>query len=403
MDAAGFNFETDFKDTKRLIKEMCAENNLNLKKIYSDKKALLGSREKTIIFCGFTDKDDDLSFIRTLKGQGRICLYIGYSENPTDAEAIIGAFAAARKRKSAALSASIRAAKRKNAELGRVPNAVFGYDKVSGELFRMSINTGEAETVKRIFSLYTKEKIGLGAIADILNSENIKTKRGCTWSQNAVSRILKNQIYIGKITSCKQRSDIESGRRIENDKSDFVTVLNEDMRIIDDDMFSSAQVLLKSKGYNFTKKGEEKLFAELIKCGECGSAFRRISRTYKNTYVSWICSGRNSKGIKFCGNSFAIAEEELANALRDYFKELIKNRNKAESFLEAEAKKINPDLSRGEFGQIIKNGFENMKRAADGENNFSEVISHMTAYKDGTVDIYLKMAVDMGVNKTIDL
>ena len=68
------------------------------------------------------------------------------------------------------------------------------------------------------------------------------------------------------------------------------------------------------------------LFSTLIKCKECGWSYRRIVRTYKNTYIRWGCSGRNGKGASSCANATLIDEEELIQVLQNYFSNLLKSK-----------------------------------------------------------------------------
>jgi len=66
----------------------------------------------------------------------------------------------------------------------------------------------------------------------------------------------------------------------------------------------------------------------LIKCKECGWSFRRTVRTYKNTYVRWVCSGHNGKGADSCPNAIAVDEEELIQALQEYFQDVLSKKKK---------------------------------------------------------------------------
>ena len=60
------------------------------------------------------------------------------------------------------------------------------------------------------------------------------------------------------------------------------------------------------------RQSNKYLFSTLIKCKECGWSFRRIARTYKNTYVRWVCSGHNGQGAAVaCPNAVTVDEDEL--------------------------------------------------------------------------------------------
>lgn len=72
------------------------------------------------------------------------------------------------------------------------------------------------------------------------------------------------------------------------------------------------------------RQSNKYLFSTLIKCKECGWSFRRTVRTYKNTYVRWVCSGHNGKGADSCPNAITVDEEDLIQALEEYFAEMLK-------------------------------------------------------------------------------
>ncbi|HEY3366100.1 MAG TPA: recombinase family protein [Symbiobacteriaceae bacterium] len=76
--------------------------------------------------------------------------------------------------------------------LSRAP---FGYGLVDKQLV---INASEAAVVRMIFDLYLQER-GTRAIAVWLNQQGIKTKQGCAWTDFAVSYILRNPVYAGKV------------------------------------------------------------------------------------------------------------------------------------------------------------------------------------------------------------
>lgn len=128
-----------------------------------------------------------------------------------------------------------------NAEKGRVPNIVFGYDKTIGDYFNLSINENEAKAICQIFQWYTGVGYGGSKIANMLNERGIKTKRGNNWSQNAVCWILTNEIYTGKIINGKEEiADFLTGQRKEKDESEWLVTIRPELRIIEDEVFDKA-------------------------------------------------------------------------------------------------------------------------------------------------------------------
>ncbi|MBP0981005.1 MAG: recombinase zinc beta ribbon domain-containing protein, partial [Oscillospiraceae bacterium] len=99
---------------------------------------------------------------------------------------------------------------------------------------------------------------------------------------------------------------------------------------ISDETFQQAQDILRSRhdAFKLTKERQSNkhLFSTLIKCKECGWSFRRNVRTYKNTYIRWVCSGHNGKGIDSCPNAITVDEDELIEVLQEYFAKLLKEK-----------------------------------------------------------------------------
>lgn len=275
---------------------------------------------------------DSLENVRMLKGLDIDIVFInneGILESGS--ELMFTIMAAMAQEESVNTSKRVKFGKRQNMANGKVPNLVYGYDKVPGELFTLHINQEEAAVVRQIFERYVYQGDGCLAIAKALNSSGLRTKRGCLWSQNAVARIIRNEIYIGRIVNGREATrEIYSTKRLKCDKSQWLIHENESLRIISDKLFQSAQNLLESRKEAFHLNGKRQsnryLFSTLIKCKECGRSFRRIERTYANTYVRWVCSGRNGDGVEACGNAVKIKEEELLSAIRSYLLEWQKDR-----------------------------------------------------------------------------
>ena len=179
----------------------------------------------------------------------------------------------------------------------------------------------------------------------MLNERGLKTKRNCQWSQNAIGHILRNELYTGKIINGKQEvTDFLTGQRADKDETDWIVVDKPELRIIDDETFQLAQEVLHSRHGTFRltreRQSNKHLFSTLIKCKECGWSFRRSVRTYKNTYVRWVCSGHNGRGANSCPNAVTVDEEELIEALQEYFSELLKAKKSVISYVVSQFQKV---------------------------------------------------------------
>ncbi len=289
---------------------------------------------------------DLLQSVRKLKSLGIETQFL--TANMTsmgNSEFVLTIFGALAQEESANTSKRIKFGKKMNAEKGRVPNIVFGYDKTIGDYFNLSINENEAMAIRQIFQWYTEEGYGGSKIANMLNERGIKTKRGNNWSQNSVCRILTNEIYTGKIINGKEEiADFLTGQRKEKDESEWLVTLRPELRIIEDEVFDKAQDILKGRHDSFKitheRQSNKYLFSTLIKCKECGWSFRRTVRQYKNTYVRWVCSGHNGKGADSCPNAVTVDEEELIQALQDYFQEILSKKKKVINYVIKEFQRV---------------------------------------------------------------
>lgn len=289
---------------------------------------------------------DLLQNVRKLKALGIETQFL--TANMTsmgNSEFVLTIFGALAQEESANTSKRVKFGKKMNAEKGRVPNIVYGYDKIIGDYFNLTINEEEAKVIRQIYKWYTEEGFGGAAIANKLNEKGIKTKRNCKWSQNATCRILSNELYTGKIINGKQEvSDFLTGQRKEKDETEWMVVERPEIRIIDDETFEKAQEILHSRhdAFNMTRERQSNkhLFSTLIKCKECGWSFRRSVRKYKNTYIRWVCSGHNGKGADSCPNAVTIDEEELIEVLQEYFSEVLKQKKKVINYVINEFQRV---------------------------------------------------------------
>ncbi len=289
---------------------------------------------------------DLLQSVRKLKSLGIETQFL--TANMTsmgNSEFVLTIFGALAQEESANTSKRIKFGKKMNAEKGRVPNIVFGYDKTIGDYFNLSINENEAMAIRQIFQWYTEEGYGGSKIANMLNERGIKTKRGNNWSQNSVCRILTNEIYTGKIINGKEEiADFLTGQRKEKDESEWLVTIRPELRIVEDEVFDKAQDILKGRHDSFKitheRQSNKYLFSTLIKCKECGWSFRRTVRQYKNTYVRWVCSGHNGKGADSCPNAVTVDEEELIQTLQEYFQEILGKKKKVINYVIKEFQRV---------------------------------------------------------------
>ncbi len=324
---------------------------------------------------------DLLQNVRKLKALGIETQFLTANmTNMGNSEFVLTLLGAMAQEESANTSKRVKFGKKLNAEKGRVPNLVFGYDKTIGDYFNLTVNPEEAAVVRQIYQWYIDGGYGAHKIAQMLNQQQrIKTKRGCDWNQNGVMGILTNPLYTGKIVNGKQEvADFLTSRRVDRDASEWIVVDRPDLQIIEPEVFDRAQAVLQARREAYHAKHQRQsncyLFSTLIKCKECGWSFRRTVRTYKNTYVRWVCSGHNINGASSCPNAVAVDEDELIEVLQEYFAGLLKSKKNVIRYVVGE--------------------FQRVYRAKDENQNYEKELTAQLAKLQKTRQKYMDMYAD---------
>lgn len=337
---------------------------------------------------------DFLQSIRQLKALNIETVFLTANQTVLgNSEFILTIFGALAQEESANTSKRIKFGKKINAEKGRVPNLIFGYDKISGDYFNLSVNENEANIVREIFNLYTTEELGSLRIANLLNERGIKTKRGCSWTQNAVTRILTNKIYIGQIINGREEiQDFLTSKRRKCDESDWFITERPELKIVETSVFDRAQIIMSKRKNDFSvnheRSSSKHLFSTLIKCKECGRSFRRT--VYKGK-GRWVCSVRNISGTTACTNAVVLEEDILLEKLQEYFSEVIKNKT-------AMIKNI-----AAEFERVYKTKNDNEAYGADLNEKKAALEKKRQKYMDMYIDEIISRTELNEKVKSIDL
>lgn len=190
--------------------------------------------------------------------------------------------------------------------------APYGYELVlSGELSRhgralhtLKIIPQQAETVKHIYSLSLNQEYGSVKIANILN-EDIHYRRLAprdVWKAGTITSILTNPVYAG-YTAYKRRERM-NGKYHRLDQSDWIIAEapNEEIRIVEEEMWNQVQEKRKKRSDRYKKKPEDPATSvirrndgmlpliDVIYCGYCGGKLTNGSR-----YHYWTIKGTGER------------------------------------------------------------------------------------------------------------
>lgn len=180
--------------------------------------------------------------------------------------------------------------------------APYGYDKtfVTEGKRKCPIlvpNKEEADVVRMMFDLYVNKDMGCTNICKKFDAMGIKPPKGEYWSANAVTKMLQNIHYIGKVkwNHRKTMTIVEEGEfkktRPVAKAGEYLIYDGKHEAIIPEELFNAAQA---KKGKNTRQKPNTKIrnpFAGLLWC-KCGRAMSL--RTYKNRDAAprLLCDGQ---------------------------------------------------------------------------------------------------------------
>jgi site-specific DNA recombinase len=176
---------------------------------------------------------------------------------------------------------SVRAGMKRRAERGMFSGPrPYGYEYAKDESGLM-INTAEAEIVRRIFAEYCAGR-SLSEISRGLHRDKVSTKTGSHWRQSTVSGIVRNPVYIGKVTYRKKALD------------------GVHQPIISLDVWERTTRLVAStptKAGRPTKAKRHLFTGGFLRCGTCGEAM--VPRTRPESgYEFYECNGRKLHDCK---------------------------------------------------------------------------------------------------------
>lgn len=391
---------------EHFFKAYCERNGMDLVRIYADEgksgTSLRNRRELIRLlkdaegreFSQVLIKDvsrlarntvDFLTSIRKLKSLGIEVIFVNYDQTTSQSsEFMLTMLSAIAQEESANTSKRVKFGKKENAKNGRVPNIVYGYEKIPKEYFKLVVNEEEAKVVRRIFRMYAEEGYGSNRIAKQLNEQGILTKRGCNWTQSGVNRIIKNEIYIGNIINGKEEvADFLTGKRIAKEISSWYIKHDDDLRVVEDELFHKAQKILKKRSGSVCKSTDRNsdlyLFSKSIYCSHCEQVFRRIVRVYKNVYVRWVCTKRNGEGIHACCNNTTIEEDILLKELCEYIYQMMNISEQRRAWFKKEIMK--------EYCQLVEDNEETIDYRAEIAKCQNRKEKFITMYENNLISI----------------
>lgn len=222
--------------------------------------------------------------------------------------------------------------------------AVYGYKKDPKNKNKLIIDEYAAEVVKKIYQ-WKLEGLSQLRIAQRLNESgelspmeykkvtglnfqsSFKKYDKAKWSSRAVSRILKNEIYIGVLSQGKRSTQ---NYKVKNTEcKNLVRVENTHEPIISKEIFDLTQVLLSKDLRVSQNKESSYLFSGLLVCGDCEeNLIRKTTTSNGKEYAYYVCSTHRLFGK--CSNhniSEKLLYELVLNFLNQHIRIIIEIRD----------------------------------------------------------------------------
>ncbi|MBP1934406.1 recombinase family protein [Ammoniphilus resinae] len=241
---------------------------------------------------------------------------------------------------------------------------------------QLVVNDKEAQTVRRIFDLYVHGN-GYKSIANKINKEGHRSKKGNPFSISAIKTILTNPVYVGMIRYNVRRDWSEKRRN--NINPEPIIQQGKHQAIISQEVWDKAQTILKGRSYtpNRVHSGEHPLTG-IMKCPQCGAGMVLGRTTNRNKDGSkrileyYVCGSWKNKGTSACNSNgirIDYADAYVLNKLN-----LVANSDK---LLHDVLDKVNKRDQQQT--QPLKKEYEELKRA----------ISALQVKKDKIMELYV--------------
>ncbi len=256
---------------------------------------------------------DCLKYIRQLKEKNIPVFFEKESINTMDAkgEVLLTIMASLAQQESQSLSQNVKMGIQFRYQQGKVQinhNRFLGYTKdADGNLV---IDPEQAEVVKRIYREYL-EGYSMDKIATGLERDGILTGAGKTrWHTSTINKILRNEKYIGDALLQKTyTTDFLSKTRVKNNgvmpqyyvEGNHEAIIPKEIYLRVQEELVRRRVVPVGKNGRSARYSCSHYFSQIIVCGECGEAFRRVhwnNRGCKS--IVWRCTSRLESGYGEC-------------------------------------------------------------------------------------------------------
>lgn len=220
----------------------------------------------------------------------------------------------------------------------------YGYkrEKLLGESgYQLVPDPSEAEVVQKIFDWYvnglpqtdgSRKMAGMSAIAERLTSEGYPPRYNSVWSHNTVSDLLKNPVYIGKITWGKNKAldclEEDGTLRFRDHRQSQANVFDgRHEPLISNELYFAAQKRRHSSPHSRTHyvANCSNALTGLIRCKDCGHNLFYRKAGARSPKDTMLCNNRECHNI---GCFYDVLESRVIDSIRLYANQHMRKDNK---------------------------------------------------------------------------
>ena len=303
--------------------------------------------------------------------------------------------------------------------------APYGYLVTEDKQFE--IIPTEAETVRRIFDLYSNAGWGYKKIATYLTDQGVPTPRMSermrkeaagkkakreaknAWAIATVQGILDNDFYIGTLRQGKYTRAKINGKEIKRNDDEHIVIENHHQAIIDYRTFAITRALREKRSRNNYRgvKVNDNVYSGFLQCGDCGSPMFAMSRS--DIAPAYTCGTYHRRGLKGC-TSHHIRVDRLDELLKSYVQKLVDSSAEMLEQLDRELKReteqvAETEQSAGNLAAVLADLTEELKvtkrqRIREIMKKPEQEASIEALYDEMEADLQKKID---GINHQIDL
>lgn len=249
--------------------------------------------------------------------------------------------------------------------------APYGY-ALNKEKSILEIVPEEAEVVRIIFKKYAIEKESFVEIADYLNAHGYKKRKDRetdlnTFTRLFVKNIIKNPVYIGKLTFGKTTTEKVKGTRDQYHRvavDDYMITDGLHEPIIDMDTWNKARDRKKTMTQRYARRIEqphEYILSGIVRCPKCGAGLAGTVRRRTNKKTGELeedffyrCTHRAEIDGKKCDLRISLNESKLNKQVEEVVLDMSKEKKLGGLLMEKLSKNVDVTELEVQRAQLTK-------------------------------------------------